>query len=134
MQRIIFALIVLALSGCTAYDAFLMGKFDNAEYRMITEIRTDSARYATQCNDSSISKTNATFIANKITLFMNYSEKLSHNEDTYNAAKSLNDIGQGLQLRYASAVPVTPLYCKLKFQIIEHSADTIQHVLGNRPR
>jgi len=134
MRQLIFALIVLILNGCTAYDAFLMGKFDNAEYLMITEIRTDSARYALQCDDAVVSKTNATFIANKITLFMNYSEKLSNNTDTYNAAKSLNDIGQGLQLRYASAVPVTPLYCKLKFQIIEHSSETMQHVLGNRPK
>ena len=49
------------------------------------------------------------------------------------AAKSLNEIAQGLARRYDTP-PVPTLFCKLKYSSIENSAKVIQHTLGNRPR
>jgi len=46
----------------------------------------------------------------------------------------LNEIAQGLVTQYNISNKVSPIFCKLKFEGIEHSANTIQHVLGGRPR
>jgi hypothetical protein len=73
-------------------------------------------------------------MANKTELFEAYSEQLPSNGDGIKAAQALNEIAQGLVKQYNEQGKVSPLFCKLKFEGIEHSADTIQHVLGNRPR
>lgn len=123
-----------ALNGCTIIDAYLMTKYDPNEYRIITEIRTDAGRSKAECANPLISATNAVAIASKTSLFVNYSENIPRNDDGFKAAKSLNEIAQGLSIRYQGSDTVSPVFCKLKFESIENSASLIQHTLGNRPR
>lgn len=133
MKKLIIMLLPM-LASCSAVDAYLMTKFDSSEYQLITEIRVDSRIYKTQCSDPVISKTNALALAHKTDLFEAYSEQLPRNGDSYKASQALNEIAKGLADHYNKGDQVSPLFCKLKFEGIEHSADTMQHVLGNRPR
>ena len=132
MKRPIVLLLPL-LSSCAVYDAITMTGFDPNEYRIITEIRVDANHYKDACANPLIAQTNAVAMAYKTDLFEIYSEQIPGNDDGYKAAKSLNEIAQGLTRRY-DIPPVPPLFCKLKYSSIESSAKVIQHTLGNRPR
>ena len=111
-----------------------MTKYDPNEYLLISEIRVDARHYAQGCGNPVMNRPNAIAMAQKTELFEVYSENLPSNGDGTKAAKALNEIAQGLVAQYNTGNPVSPFFCKLKFEGIEHSADTIQHVLGNRPR
>ena len=134
MKKLLLALAVLSLGGCAVYDAVTMTKYDPNEYLLITEIKVDSTAYADQCNDPAKSRLNAMVLSHKTLMFKAYSENLPSNGDGVKAAIALDEIAQGLKDRYNSGDKVSPLFCKLKFEGIEHSADLIQHVLGKRPR
>jgi len=133
MKRL--ALLILPLlTSCAIYDAATLTHFDSNEYLIITEIRVGANHYAGACNNPLLSQSNATAMANKTDLFEKYSEQIPHNSNGLGAAKSLNEIAQGLAERYGQSSPVPPLFCKLKYGAIEHSAEVIQHVIGARPR
>jgi hypothetical protein len=135
MRRLILlGLVALGLNGCTAVDAYLMTKFDVNEYQMITQIRVDANRFGKACSNPIVAPVNATQIANETELFEKYSEQLPHNDDSYKAAKALNEIAQGLDNRYSSNTPINLAYCRIKYESIENSAKILQHVIGNRPR
>jgi len=126
--------VVLSLNGCAVYDAYMMTGFDGNEYQLITQVRVDANKFKDQCSDATASVANANTIAYETKTFMFYSEEIPRNSNGINASKSLNEIAQGLVDRYKTGTPVPALFCKLKFESIEHSAQTIQHVLGKRPR
>ena len=126
--------VVLSLNGCAVYDAYMMTGFDGNEYQLITQVRVDANKFKDQCNDVNLSVANANTIAYETRTFMFYSEEIPRNSNGINASKSLNEIAQGLVDRYKTTAPVSELFCKLKFESIEHSAQTIQHVIGKRPR
>lgn len=134
MRKLLLIVALATLSGCTLIDAYLMAGFDPNEYRLITEVRVDAELAKSRCSDTVVSKANAQAIANKTQLFERYSEEIPRNKNNISAAKSLNEIAQGLVTRYASTQPVSPVFCKLKFESIESSAKLMQHVIGNRPR
>lgn len=132
MKRIIL-LLALALPGCALYDAYFMTGFDNNEYLLITQIRTDAAHYKTMC-DLPLAEVNASQMAYKTSLFANYSQEIPRNDNVKSAAKNLNDIAEGLVQQYKKENKVSGLFCKLKYTSIENSATIIQHVVGSRPR
>lgn len=134
MKHLLIALSVLALNGCALYDAYMMTGFDSNEYRIITEIRTDAGYYKEQCNAVEASRMNAMAISHKTMLFQNYESQIPRNLNGINASKELNKIAQGLKEGYKNPSAVSPAFCRLKFTSIENSAETIQHVVGNRPR
>jgi hypothetical protein len=134
MKRLLIALGILALNGCVAYDAYTLTTFDSNEYQLMAQIRVDARHFAQGCSNPIMSQPNAVAIANETELFVAYSEYLPHNADAVKAAIALNEIAQGLKNRYNEGSAVSPLFCKLKFNGIEHSADLIQRTLGNRPR
>jgi hypothetical protein len=134
MKRLLIVLSILALNGCALYDAYMMTGYDSNEYRIITEIRTDAGIYKEQCDAVEASRMNAVAISHKTMLFENYESQIPRNSNGINASRELNKIAQGLKERYKNGPQVSPTFCKLKFQSIENSAETIQHVVGNRPR
>jgi len=123
-----------ALNGCAVYDAVNALSYDSNEYYLVTEIRVAAQDYSTHCDDEVRSRANAQDMHRKTRMFAAYSEHLPSNTDGLSAAKTLDEMAQGLTDRYAQPDRVSALFCKLKFGGIEHSAETIQHVLGNRPR
>jgi len=134
MKRLLILASILLLNGCAIYDAVTMTKYDPNEYLLITEIKVDATDYVAQCDDAAKSRLNAMVLSHKTRMFSVYSDNLPSNGDGKKAAKALDEIAQGLKDRYNSGDKVSPIFCKLKFEGIEHSADVIQHVLGNRPR
>jgi len=135
MKRLLIALSILALNGCALYDAYMMTGFDSNEYRIITEIRTDAGIYKEQCDAVEASRVNVVAISHKTMLFQNYESQIPRNANGINASRELNKIAQGLRDRYKDPkTPVSATFCKLKFTSIENSAETIQHVVGRRPR
>ena len=132
MRRLLIILAVILLPGCALYDSYMMTSFDPNEYLLITEIRVDANQYKAQCS-LPVAATNAVTISYKTNLFDTYSQGLPNNEDVQRAAKSLNEIAQGLVDSYGKG-PVTPLFCKLKYGSIENSAAVMQVVIGSRPR
>jgi hypothetical protein len=125
-------LMVLSLQGCAIVDAYLMTHFDPNEYKLITEIRTESEMYKKDCDDPLKAKTNAINLANKTQLFQNYSEFVPRNKEVIQSSKDLNEIAQGLATKYSQQV--SPIFCKLKLQNIEGNASLMQKTIAGRPR
>ena len=122
------------LSGCTLLDAYLMTHYDPNEYKLITDIRAEAQLAKAQCDDPAASKANAVKVANDTQLFVLYSEHVPRNEQVISASKDLHTIAQGLADQYAKFDKVSPGFCKIKFTSVESNADTMQTIIGKRPR
>jgi hypothetical protein len=134
MRRLILALITAtAFSGCALWDAYFMAPYDATEYLQITEIRATAGQYRRQCDNPVLAPVNAQAMANRTDLFEKYEELIPRNDNGYRAARALNEIAQGLNTAYVKG-PVSPVFCKLKYNNIEHSAELIQRVTAGRPR
>jgi len=128
---VIFAAVLL--NGCALWDAYFMAPYDANEYMLITEIRTNAAIYREQCANPVLAPVNAQAMANRTLLYERYEENIPRNENGLRAARALNEISQGLNTAYGKG-PVSPVFCKLKYNNIEHSAELIQRVTAGRPR
>jgi hypothetical protein len=133
MKLIVLSLTTMLLSSCALWDAYFMAPYDANEYLQITEIRAASGQYRRQCDNPILAPQNAQTIANKTDLFEKYEELIPRNDNGYRAARALNEIAQGLNTAYSKG-PVSPMFCKLKYNNIEHSAELIQRVTAGRPR
>lgn len=133
MKKIVLIGVLTLLSGCTLLDAYLM-KYDPNEYQMISDIRTTASISKTQCDNPIMSVSNATVISNKTLAFVQFTQYLPHNDKVKAASIELDKIAQGLKDQYEKSSKVSPTFCKLKFSSIESSAETIQRVVGDKPR
>jgi len=133
MKKIFVAIFALSLTSCALWDAYFMAPYDANEYMLITEIRTNAALYREQCANPVLAPVNAQAMANRTLLYERYEENIPRNENGFRSAKALNEIAQGLSTAYAKGA-VSPTFCRLKYNNIEHSAELIQRVTAGRPR
>ena len=133
MKRIVLALTCVLLSSCALLDAYLMAPYDANEYLQITEIRTTAIQHRRQCDNPILAPVNAQAMANRTELYEKYQEQIPRNANGFKAAQALNEITQGLNTAYSKG-PVSLMFCKLKYNNIEHSAELIQRVTAGRPR
>jgi hypothetical protein len=133
MKQIFVAFFALSLTSCALWDAYMMAPYDANEYMLITEIRTNATIYKEQCANPVLASVNAQAMANRTLLYERYEENIPRNENGYKAARALNEISQGLNTAYTKG-PVSTMFCKLKYNNIEHSAELIQRVTAGRPR
>jgi hypothetical protein len=133
MKRISIIIAAVLLNGCALWDAYFMAPYDATEYLQITEIRATAGQYKKQCDNPVLAPVNAQAMANRTDLFEKYEELIPRNDNGYRAARALNEIAQGLNTAYVKG-PVSPVFCKLKYNNIEHSAELIQRVTAGRPR
>jgi hypothetical protein len=135
MKKLIL-LSVIMLTGCAtvneAVDAFLM-KYDNNEYKIITEIRTKASYGKDNCSYVEDSKKLAKELEYKSLFLKNYAEKLPHNKPVQESSVELHNMVKGLSDMYDKG-SVSPVFCKIKFTSIEESATRIQQSEGNKPR
>jgi len=124
---------VLLLNGCALYDAYTMTKYDPNEYKIITEIRSDAQQAKSDCSDTDTSRVNAVNLASKTHMFTLYSEHVPKNKDVIVASTELDAIAQGLSKQYLKT-SVSSVFCRIKFENIETSADYMQKIIGARPR
>jgi hypothetical protein len=133
MKRVLIILSTLVFTGCAVLDAYLMAPYDANEYLQITEIRTNAIQYRRQCDNPVLAQVNAQAIANRTELYEKYQEQIPRNANGFKAAQALNEIVQGLNTAYVKGA-VSSMFCKLKYNNIEHSAELIQRVTAGRPR
>lgn len=136
MKKILLILSVSILSGCSTFkdlsDAYLM-KYDPNEYQLITDIRSTASLSKTHCDNADISNANSVEISKKTYHFKNFAQHLPHNDKVVSASSELDKIAQGLTLQYKKG-NVSPIFCKLKFENIEKSAEEMQKTIGAKPR
>jgi len=133
MKRIFVAAFALSLTSCALWDAYMMAPYDANEYLQITEIRTNAIQYRRQCDNPVLAPVNAQSMANRTELYEKYQEQIPRNANGFKSAQALNEIAQGLNSAYVKG-PVSSMFCKLKYNNIEHSAELIQRVTAGRPR
>jgi hypothetical protein len=133
MKLLTVFFLTIGLNGCALLDAYFMAPYDANEYLIITQIRVDAAQYSRQCNNSTLAPINAQAMSAKTNLYEKYSQQIPRNNNGYKAAQALNEIAQGLDAQYNKGT-VSPTFCKLKYNSIEHSAELIQRVTAGRPR
>lgn len=133
MKKLLIAIAIYLLTGCTVIDAFLM-RYDPNEYQQINDIRTTAYFAKTTCDNPQEAKSQADIISGKTITFKNYVEYLPHNDKVIAASIDLDKMAQGLKDQYAKGAKVSPAFCKIKFQNIEKSAETMQKIIGDKPR
>jgi hypothetical protein len=133
MKKILTAVAITLLSGCSVLDAYLLTHYDPNEYKLITEIRAEAQLFKEQCDDADASKLNAIKLSNDTQLFVLYSEHVPHNDTVISASRDLHTLAQGLADQYNKA-KVSPAFCKIKFTSVETSANRMQQTIGSRPR
>ena len=130
MKHILF-MAVLVLTSCST---FLVSKYDNNEYELINRIRTSAELAVETCSDSELSKQNFTNLYQDSLEFKNFTQYLRRNKDTHELAINLHQlIAQGIDL-YDTTEQVSQTFCELSLSQISESAETIQKVLGDKPR
>ena len=118
MKKLILMSLLL-LNGC----ALWMAPYDNNEYALVNKVRTISQ--LGDCTKKNIDSMYFTALELK-----NYSEMLPKNDQTIVLTKDLFTVVEEMKNR----TDFSNIYCKAKLNIIEISAEKIQHVIGNKPR
>jgi hypothetical protein len=129
MKKILF-LILVSLSGCALIDAYNL-KYDVMEYNQITEIRTLAQQSKSKCGDPLSAVGSAISLSTKTLTFANYTQYRS-DKPTAAAAVKLNEIAHGLSDKFENDA-VSPMFCKIKFEEVEKSAETMQKTIGAKP-
>ena len=111
---------ILLLSGCSIIN---MAVYDPNEYAIVTQIRT-------QAQFSDCSKANLYALKVNAVQLQNYSQYLPNNAPTI---KLNSDLYKLIHELYESQNP-SKAYCTAKLELIGDSAQTIQKVIGNKPR
>jgi hypothetical protein len=132
-MRLLLIPLVVLLQSCAIYDAYMMTHYDPNEYKAITDIRAEAQLYKGQCSNEMLSIVNANKLAFDTRSFALYSENVPRNENLQTASVELDKIAQGLATQYNNG-KVSAMFCKIKFESIEHNAATMQKTIGARPR
>lgn len=134
MKRLLPLIFVLSLSGCTLFDAYFMAKYDTNEYFIVNDIKTKAQVAEENCNNQLLVVTQVNELYIKALEFKNFTTHIPRNKDTDNMSTKLLTLTKDTRDYFNKAEKISPVFCKAKLQQIEKSADTIQHVLGSKPR
>ena len=132
-MKVTFLILIGLLSGCSVLSESYNMKYDQGEYRLITDIRVDAQNFQDECTDPVQAKVNATIIKRRTDLFEAYVQYIPLDTDVQKASIELGNIAKGLEAQYKKA-PVSPTFCRIKLEVIEHAAKSMQAVIGNKPR
>ena len=92
-------LLVMLLAGCatveSTVDAFLM-KFDANEYKLITDLRTNSSLAKAECSDVEKSRRNVERLYLTALSLRYYAEALPHNGPIQKSSVEMFDIVDGM--------------------------------------
>jgi len=127
-------MLLLPLSGCAVVDAYFMAKFDSNEYQLINQIKSAAEANVQNCNDREKMNHVTEYLFVKGTEFKNYTAQIPHNEKATVLSSEIYKELIGLHNRYADPKKISETYCKTKLSTIEESANTIQEVIGDKPR
>ena len=134
MKKIIPLAFVALLSGCTLLDAYFMAKYDTNEYFIVNDIKTKAQVAEENCGNHILVVTQVNELYIKALEFKNFTTHIPRNKDTDNMSTKLLTLTKDTKDYFNKAEKISPIFCKAKLQQVVKSADTIQHVLGSKPR
>ena len=134
MKKIIPLAFVALLSGCTLLDAYFMAKYDTNEYFIVNDIKTKAQVAEENCGNHILVVTQVNELYIKALEFKNFTTHIPRNKDTDNMSTKLLTLTKDTKDYFNKAGKISPIFCKAKLQQVVKSADTIQHVLGSKPR
>ena len=130
---VLFAM-VMSMAGCATLDYFNMARFDNNEYLLAVNVRTQANLGARKCGTPEVNQEVSMLWSDALRL-KNYAESIEHNEETVTMSSELLEIVRGLDKRYnIDKKDVSMSYCTSKFTLIEKNATIITNVVGTKPR
>lgn len=133
MKKLLLVAMLASLSGCSLLTAYRMAHFDNNEYMLINGIHTQASVAVSKCGTFEVTGAVDSIYFSSLEL-KNYSASIPHNEATIKMTDELVVITKELSDRYYGTEEVSATYCKLKFNLIEKNAITMQKVIGSKPR
>jgi hypothetical protein len=134
MKKLIPLTFVVLLSGCTVFDAYFMAKYDTNEYFIVNDIKTKAQVAEENCGNHIMVVTQVNELYIKALEFKNFTTHIPRNKDTDNMSTKLLTLTKDTRDYFNKAEKISPIFCKAKLQQVVKSADTIQHVLGSKPR
>jgi hypothetical protein len=134
MKRILIVLFAFSLSGCALFDAYFMAKYDTTEYALVNEIKTKAQVAEENCSNHLLVVTQVNELYIKSLEFKNFTTHIPRNKDANNMSTKLLTLTKDTRDYFNKAEKVSLIFCKTKLQQVINSADTIQHVLGSKPR
>ena len=134
MKRILRVLFAFSLSGCALFDAYFMAKYDTNEYFIVNDIKTKAQVAEENCGNHILVVTQVNELYIKALEFKNFTTHIPRNKDTDNMSTKLLTLTKDTRDYFNKAEKISPIFCKAKLQQVVKSADTIQHVLGSKPR
>jgi len=134
MKRILIILFAFSLSGCALFDAYFMAKYDTTEYALVNEIKTKAQVAEENCSNQLLVTVQVNDLYIKALEFKNFTLHIPRNKDADNMSSKLLTLTKDTKEYFNKADKISPIFCKAKLQQVVKSADTIQHVLGSKPR
>mgnify|MGYP003338060655 CR=1 FL=1 len=134
MKRLILVCAFFALSGCALVDSYFMAKYDTNEYALINNVKTRAEVAQEHCNNQMMVIGDVNDLYFKTLELKNFTTNIPRNKEATAMSSKLFDITKETRDYYNKNEKVSEMYCKIKFQQISKSADTIQNVLGSKPR
>ena len=134
MKKILIVLFAFSLSGCALFDAYFMAKYDTNEYFIVNDIKTKAQVAEENCGNHILVVTQVNELYIKALEFKNFTTHIPRNKDTDNMSTKLLTLTKDTKDYFNKAEKISPIFCKAKLQQVVKSADTIQHVLGSKPR
>jgi hypothetical protein len=134
LKLLIASSIVVVLPGCAVWDAYFMAGYDNVEYALVNKVRTFSELAIEECDNEEKTKANVAKIHGYAVELKNFTQYIPDNEDANKLGNNLFQLTSQTRDHYAKNTNVSQSFCKLKLQQINRNAETIQKVIGSKPR
>ena len=134
MKKLIPLTFVVLLSGCTLFDAYFMAKYDTNEYFIVNDIKTKAQVAEENCSNQLLVTTQVNELYIKALEFKNFTMHIPRNKDADNMSTKLLTLTKDTRDYFNKSEKISPVFCKAKLQQVIKSADTIQHVLGSKPK
>ena len=134
MKKLLALIFVLSLSGCTVFDAYFMAKYDTNEYFLINDIKTKAQVAEENCSNQPLVIVQVNELYVKALEFKNFTTHIPRNKDADNMSTKLLTLTKDTKDYFNKAEKISPVFCKAKLQQVVKSAETIQHVIGSKPR
>jgi hypothetical protein len=134
LKLLILSSIVVVLPGCAVWDAYFMAGYDNVEYALVNKVRTFSELAIEECDNEEKTKANVAKIHGYAVELKNFTQYIPDNEDANKLGNNLFQLTSQTRDHYAKNTNVSQSFCKLKLQQINRNAETIQKVIGSKPR
>ena len=134
MKKVTIVLFAFTLSGCALFDAYFMAKYDTTEYALVNQIKTKAQIDEENCGNQILVITQVNELYNNSLEFKNFTMYIPRNNDATKLSEKLYTLTKDTKDYFNKAEKISPIFCKVKLQQIEKSADTIQRVLGSKPR